>query len=280
MSGSRSWIRTHARTMSSKCKIDGPAALPEVLRPLRLGSIMIRLGPTMRNKTIPVKERLLGYASKGDASSLSHLLRETIVSPDLHDRYGVTPLMEACRSGHLDCVEVLVRAGANVNAADKEKTTVLMHACSGRSDSTIVEYLIAHGVHVNERDAYGCTAIMRAASKGDAGIIRVLLQGGAEVNTESDNHETALTFAIVWNRIKIVEALIEAGANLQWVDDKGWTPLLYAVYEKKWKIANLLQEHGAGIPFFSLPAGRRVASKNARPRSSPRSAEETSSRSK
>lgn len=226
-----------------------------------------------------VKERLFACASKGDTAAISQLLREKAVSPDLHDRYGVTPLMEACRSGHLESVEAFVQAGANVHATDKEKTTVLMHACSGRSNSTIVEYLIAHGVHINERDAYGCTAIMRATPKGDAEMVRILLDGGAEVNVESENHETPLTFAIVWNRIKIVEVLIDAGADLQWVDDKGWTPLLYAVYEKRWKIANLLRDHGAGIPVFSLPTSKRVVGKKAQPRSSPRSSAETGSRS-
>lgn len=172
--------------------------------------------------------------------------------------------MEASRQGQLDCVKTLVAHGANVNAADKEKFSVLMHACTAAAPRNVVRFLISRGARVTDRDVYGCTALMRAASNGDLGTVNVLLQHGSDVNAVSDNQETPLTFAVVWNRPRVVAALTNAGAALDWADDAGWTPLRYAIAERNWKIAEFLQDQGAPV---TLPLGprRRVAPRHSRP---------------
>ena len=176
--------------------------------------------------------------------------------PDRPNRYGVTPLMAACDSGKLRSAKKLIEWGANVNAADREKNTVLMHACSQVVNPRIVEYLLSRiDDDVNRKNAYGHSALMLAASNGNAEAIRQLLQHGADVNAISDQQETPLTFAIVWGHRQVVEILLQAKVNLNWTDDHGWTPLKYALHEKRWDIANLLHDHGAGLR--RLPTARR-----------------------
>lgn len=212
------------------------------------------------------RNQLFGAARAGDEITLSYLLNERRMTPDLRDRYGVTPLMEACETGQLASVELLVEAGAEVNATDKETSTVLMHACGGASTPKIVQYLIDHGALVNERDASGCTALTMAAAHGDVGIVRALLAAKADVNAESDEQETPLTFAVVWGHLEVVRALVDAGADVKWTDDKQWTPLRYAIFEENWEIANLLQECGANLADAPSPVGKRAASAKAKPR--------------
>lgn len=210
-----------------------------------------------------IEEQVFGSASNGDVLVLAHLL--SAVDPNICDQYGVTPLMDACRFGRLACVRVLVEKGAKVNSADKEKATVLMHACSGESSGDIIEFLIGHGAKCNKRDAYGCTALMRAASNGNIEIVKTLLRNGAKVNVQSDNDETPLTFAIVWGHLKAVEALIHAKADVNWTDKSGWTPLRYALHEKQNMIARLLQDHGAKLSISHVAIGKRVAGKTKGP---------------
>ena len=104
-------------------------------------------------------------------------------------------------------------AGANVNAFDKEKTTVLMHACAGASGGKVVRYLVSHGARVNDRNAHGCSALMLAAAQGKVDAVRRSAPArGRRQRGERPPRERPLTFAIVWNRPDVVKALIDGGA--------------------------------------------------------------------
>ena len=210
------------------------------------------------------KELLFLAASEGARAVLA-LLLESGMSPGVRDRYGRTPLMEACQAGRPENMRLLVQRGADANAFDKEKTTVLMHACAGASDGKVVRYLISHGARVNERNAYGCTALMIAAARGNVDVVRVLLRHGADANAVSDNQETPLTFAVVWNRLEVVKALLDGGADVNWSDDQGWTPLKYARHERKPKVAKLLLARGDDRPDCEQMSRRRCRMELLRP---------------
>lgn len=47
---------------------------------------------------------------------------------DVHNKKGNTPLWLASNGGHFDVVQLLVQAGADVDAADNRKITPLMSA--------------------------------------------------------------------------------------------------------------------------------------------------------
>jgi ankyrin repeat protein len=167
--------------------------------------------------------------------------------PDYPGLYGKTPLMSACDRGKLRSARKLIEWGANVNARDKEKNTVLMHACSEVVNPKVVELLLSRIDGINRKNAYGQTALMLAASSGNAEVVRQLVQHGADVNVVSDQQETPLTFAVVWGHRDVIEVLLQANVDVNWTDEHGWTPLKYALHEKRWEIANLLHDHGAGL---------------------------------
>ncbi len=50
------------------------------------------------------------------------------------NRQGVTPLLAAYCAGNLEIVEMIVREGSKVNAAYKEKNTPLLLACARRGN--------------------------------------------------------------------------------------------------------------------------------------------------
>jgi ankyrin repeat protein len=199
----------------------------------------------MADTPLAPQELLAAAAARGDLRVLTDLLREGDLCPDAPDRYGITPLMEGCSAGKLSAAILLIERGANVNAADKERNTVLMHACRRRRNRKIVGLLLSLGAAVNRRDADGRTALMTAAAKGDVDVVRLLLAWDADVNAVSKHQETAVTFAIVWDRLPVVAALLAAGADVNWSDDPGWTPLKYAMFEKNTPIAKVLQKYGA-----------------------------------
>ena len=89
-------------------------------------------------------------------------------------------------------VEQLIAAGANVNAANRYGVTPLSQACIN-GNAGMVEALLTAGADANTFQAEGQTALMTAAKAGSADAVKALLDHGAEVNSkESWRGQTAL----------------------------------------------------------------------------------------
>ncbi len=111
--------------------------------------------------------------------------------------------------GHVDTVKVLIEAGADVNAKDKEGRTVLMYASTGE----IAKILIEAGAELNAKDQNGETALLTATRKFRTGVVKVLIEAGADVNAAKPNGETALKLAVKFNDVETINVLREAGAT-------------------------------------------------------------------
>ncbi len=81
------------------------------------------------------------------------------------NRYGVTAIYLACVNGNAAIIEQLIKAGADANAAGREGETALMTAArTGHVDAAKV--LLAHGAAVDAREEWhGQTALMWAAAR-------------------------------------------------------------------------------------------------------------------
>ena len=71
------------------------------------------------------ERKLLVAAAEGDIGTLVSMLFEVGMSPDTPLVGGITPLMIAASCGHIDIVDTLIQAGADVNATDDEGNTAL-----------------------------------------------------------------------------------------------------------------------------------------------------------
>jgi ankyrin repeat protein len=74
---------------------------------------------------------------------------------------GITALMLAAESGHLEIAQLLVEQGAIVDVADDEDLTPLLNAVKGGHED-IARYLLKHGANPNHQftDAAGKTHIL------------------------------------------------------------------------------------------------------------------------
>jgi hypothetical protein len=104
-------------------------------------------------------------------------------------REGITALMEAGAAGHAQIVQMLLDAGAYVNAHTMNGATALFGACQ-HNHKDVVEILIQSGADINARlKSDGTTALYWACFSGHQEICEILLKAGAHVE---GNFKTAL----------------------------------------------------------------------------------------
>lgn len=101
-------------------------------------------------------------------------------------------LIDMAKNGHLSEINLLLAAGADVNATDSTGSTPLMWAVDHMQ---IVELLLARQANVNATDNNGGTVIMIAAYKGLKPVVELLIKKGA-INMFLNKHWSTFSFAI------------------------------------------------------------------------------------
>lgn len=161
------------------------------------------------------------------------------------NRYGVTPLSLACTNGNARLVDRLLEAGADPNGALPEGETPLMTAARAGS-LAVVERLIAAGAGVNAHEHYrGQTALMWAAAQGHPAVTRVLVKHGANVDARSAAGYSALVFAARTGDQETMDALLDAGASIETATPDGSSALIVAIVNAHYELALHLLERGA-----------------------------------
>lgn len=142
---------------------------------------------------------------------------------------------------------ILIRAGADVNAADDEGATPLLQACLNAS-SPMVEMLVKAGANPNAAARNGETPLMTAARTGNIEVAKLLLSSKADVNAkEAARGQNALMRAVAENHADIAKALLQAGADVHARSNTGFTALLFAAQQGNIEIARTLLEAGADV---------------------------------
>lgn len=189
------------------------------------------------------------YDDLGEAASEGDMvdLRRLIASLTVVDRpQGETALFAAARNGHLEAVERLVAAAADVrrpNVAGLQPAHVA--ASGGHVD--IVQHLVRHGADVNAKGHRGLTALHDAASHGHAHVVAYLASQNADVDAQSNHEETALYQAASKGYTEIVTCLLDARARTEIKNSWGETALHGAISGEHSDVVKALVRNGADI---------------------------------
>lgn len=191
----------------------------------------------------------LGYVNMTD-----ELLKYLV---PFNSRYVMdTSLISSCTKGHASIVELLIKAGADVNCGDLQ--TPLMAACY-QGHLNIVDMLIKAGADVNLHKQllfHIYTPLTFACEMGHVKVVELLIKTGAIVNLRKQQYgsaaaksPSALTSACKMGHLDVVEVLIKAGADVKQSDKRfdplKTDPISVAWSNKKYDIVEMLIKAGS-----------------------------------
>ena len=131
---------------------------------------------------------------------------------------GKSALMTAAARRKVSCCQLLLNAGANVNALDNfESNTPLIYAATGS-----LEFLcfgLRHPFHLN------------VTAPGTTECLKLLLSAGADVNQANKRGKTALHAAAFGTNVQCLKLLIEAGADVNANDETPMASLQQVITE-------------------------------------------------
>lgn len=198
---------------------------------------------------------------------------------DINIKHGVYNYSAIDVATTAESVEVLVKAGANIESRFNGMTPLHNAVSSGKN--IIVETLLYAGANieavVNNNDPYydGSTPLMIAVNDGDYDMCALLISRSANVNYETPRRKTCLNIACEKGLHRIAGLLIESGADVNHKDSHGRTALMYACMYADSKsyedVIRLLIRKGADINirdsagydvFDYISSGTRILSGN------------------
>lgn len=169
---------------------------------------------------------------------------------ELKDHKGRTALMIAAYNHDNKIAELLIAAGADVNAQDAMQNSPFLYA-GAEGNVALLNLGLKNGANFNLYNRYGGTALIPAAEKGHLEVVQILTQiEGYPIDHINKLGWTALLEAVILSRkndtqTAIVKALVNAGADVTIADKDGVTSLQHAKDKGLDDIVQILLKAGA-----------------------------------
>ncbi|WPB79255.1 ankyrin repeat domain-containing protein [Archangium violaceum] len=179
-------------------------------------------------------------ASANGHLEMVQLLLENGPGIEIRDSNGNTALSYAVGKGHTAIVDALLKAGASVRSPAEPGRTPLHEAV----DPDSAELLLAAGAELDARDKSSSTPLLSALGRKKPEVVKVFLRHKADVRLADRDGTTALHAAARFST-ELSSLLLEAGAPFDTSDSRGQTPLSLALEARNLELVELLLAKGA-----------------------------------
>lgn len=176
------------------------------------------------------------------------MIRAAIVLSALLLSGGVaeSPVADAAQEGDTEQVRMLLRDGADVNAAQSDGMSA-MHWASVNDAPDMIAVLAYAGANLEATTRLGgYTALHLAAREGSTNALAALVEAGADPHTLTTTGVTALHFAAASGRTTAIQSLLQGGASVDAPTAKDeQTPLMWATAANRIDAVTALLDAGA-----------------------------------
>lgn len=173
------------------------------------------------------------------------------INLNIADKEENTPLIHSAELNHAyDAIKLLIESGSNVNIKNIYNDTALMYIINNNKDNInkkndAIKLLLDAGADVNIQNFFGKTALM-CAVENDIGSVKTLINNSKDLNLNivDKKGRNVLWYA---NTSEIIMYLVQQGININGVDNDGNTVLFNKI--NQYPIARILIASNADVNF-------------------------------
>ncbi|KAB8290368.1 hypothetical protein EYC80_010801 [Monilinia laxa] len=155
-----------------------------------------------------------------------------------------TALCAAASNGHIEICQLLLNLGADIHAGGMNGTG--LHGAAEWGHVEILRLLLANGARIDNDCKMWGTALQMAAIQGRLNSFCFLLGKGADIHHIGGYHHNVLQASAHGGNVEIVEQCLDSGIDVNIRGDgEVQTPLLAAVQQGHAEVVKLLLDRGA-----------------------------------
>ena len=198
---------------------------------------------------------LIAAANRGEVEQVAALL-ESGVPANSANKAGATALHRAAYQNHLEVVQVLVEAGANLEQTDYAFASTPLHEACISGALAVVEYIVARDGDWKTRrmillqNKAGRTPLDLAEEQAKVPVINLMKRLNAEDVAAAAHHKKlclAMHVAAKQAKAEEVSRLLQEGVDANWAPLRGRSAIVECAERNHVAVMQVLVEHRAEL---------------------------------
>ncbi|XP_043079186.1 ankyrin repeat domain-containing protein 24 isoform X4 [Puntigrus tetrazona] len=189
-------------------------------------------------------DRLLQAVEQNDPEKVATLLVKKGLSPSKLDSEGKSAFHLCASRGRLDCLEIILSHGVDINVTDGTGFNAL-HLAAKNGQSDCLKRLLQERMPVDAADSFGRTSLHHAAVSGCLSCTEILWDFKANLDVQDGDGSTPLNLGAQMSRVELCAFLLERGANPNILDNQGRSALMLACESDSMETVEVILKGGA-----------------------------------